>query len=57
MPYEHCGRGDCARPSEKVVVIVVVSLIEGDQDAPMQLPLCADHAETLLYLARRSATR
>lgn len=52
--YERCRRHDCARPSEAVVVVVVVDLIagNGDMEDTMHLPLCRVHADQLLAQVR-----
>lgn len=51
MAFERCARRDCGKPSEAVVVIVVVSLVEAAPMPPRQLALCADHAHEVVFLA------
>lgn len=40
-----------------LVITVTSFLVDAPDDAPLQLTLCREHADTLLHLARRSATR
>lgn len=45
-----CERRDCAHPAEVVLVVVAVNVVEVTSNGPLQLALCAQHAEEALYL-------